>query len=212
MRPFETESLVDGDLIEDFCEQVGLRGFHGDRGPRVQKLNTAFTIRELLAIEHIRDVVSGRALHVGMFAKDFVKRYSDALQLGNGGAGFVSPSLARDILAMSSSDNHKIAKPYLGRDRLFINEGVSNDGKPPGLLEQREIARIDALLTTELLRLKTGDGSEEYGEHGPLFRALKMRAHIHRKQWKVGRFWISSGRLLRMSDLFLKSLWSKVKL
>jgi hypothetical protein len=197
VRPFEKESLVAGDLIDDFLEQIGIDSFTGKR-EKTSNLNVALTGRKLQVIDYIRDVVKGPSSAVGAFSRQFVERYAEELKLDQGGTDFISPELARKLLEASSRDNQEIARRYLGREHLFLNSSVSERYQVPQALTVGELEEIRSLVTTDLALFGDEASSNAVSGSAGSLRHLKLRSGFARKQVYIGNFRFSVGRLLRI--------------
>jgi len=203
VRPFEKESLYSHDLIRDFLREVGISKWMA-QDVKAHRLNMAYTPRQLEALDYLRDAISGPQSLVTRFSRDFIAEFSDLLELKKGAKKSMPPELGSECLKHFSCDNHSIAKTYLGRNRLFLNESKQADQEPHIPLANSDHKKIDWLLPSEVARFNKGKlENEEVGRNSGKRKSLKVRAVIHRRTVKVGAFALGTGRIVRIWKSFL---------
>lgn len=202
VRPFEKQSLYSGGLVQDFLHEVGVLEWAGLE-VEPPRLNMAYTPRQLEALDYLRDAISGPQSLITKFSRNFIAKFSDVLELRKGAKRSITPDLASEFLEHFLQDNNLIAKRYLGRNRLFLNDSLSKDGEthvPLGISDYKE---IDRLLPYEIARFNTGGSENGAFHHLGRSKILKIRRAIHRRTLKIGAFTVGSGRILRIFNMFL---------
>ena len=204
VRPFERASLHGGSLISDFLSQIGISDW---KSPLTNQphLNVAYTVRQLEALDYLRDVLSGPHFLISRFCRGFVKEFSGSLNLKSGPENPLEPRLANEILKKFSDDNRWIARKYLDRCNLFIENSISPVNEDRQSLTDEDFQRIDKLLASEVERFNVALGANLNGksEHSG---NIRVRSSIFRKKFEFGATRFRAGRIVRLFNILLHRL------
>jgi len=205
VRPFEKESLYRNDLIRDFLYEVGISKW-GVTEVKSPHLNTAYTPRQLEVMDYLRDALSGPQSSITRFSRNFIDEFSDLFGLKKGARRSMTPELAGDILEYFSDDNNLIAKTYLGRDTLFLNDSICSNDQPRIPLEASDFNEIDRILPSEIERFNKGRNESCVSGHIERSNKIKLRASFYRKTLRIGVIKVRTGRLLRICNMLFGRL------
>ena len=165
VRPFERSQLLDGDLLKDFLDAVGIPYLSGSLKPH-QDENISPGDKTLALIQKIFEAVPEVAedpsyptvgyqrqllkqiLYYGKYYFENEKKYN-----------IITPEIHQSLVEKFQDENEQVAHQYLGRSKLFIEPYKIRPVTPLSEVHLSEAEIIQALVFAGY-RLKALDGKQ----------------------------------------------------
>lgn len=187
VRPFERESLKDGDVISDFLASLGLDPSAPD-WKRPPRMNQKFGRANIFEIKKIFEEVNSILLKNpgGHSAAAYMTAFTELdeeLREEYGDQVSVMPvATRRKLLKKYESENAEIARRYLGRERLFLDMKTDipcYESQPTDF--EKDIVRVFSRLIFKV-------GQKEYEHRETLLKKLRFLGNIRHSGKKLACF------------------------
>lgn len=149
VRPYQTKDLVEGDIRRDFLRLAGLspEGFDWSE----ESINTRIS-RDVLEFQRLVNQLPLSPIEKRRFHKELIALTSATAMTGLfDDSPLLTTTQRREIVSAYADSNARVAKSYLGRERLF-DESVSAEPVRPGKRKGLSVEKLIYILSWILAR------------------------------------------------------------